>query len=94
MTKKKTIKFGNGQMNLQPMNGIQHFMMMFYLLKAKLNVKLYVAKDMALIMHGYQQLMEITGKQLLIIAIVSEVLKPFSKIKQFYAENIVNATEK
>ena len=38
-------------MNLQPMNGIQHFMMMFYLLKANLNVKLYVAKDMALMMH-------------------------------------------
>lgn len=81
MTKKKAIKSGNGQMNLQPMNGIQHFMMMFYLLKANLNVKLYVVKAMALMMHGYQQLMEITGKQLLIIAIVSEVLKPFSKIK-------------
>ena len=81
MTKKKAIKSGNSQMNLQPMNGIQHFMMMFYLLKAKLNVKLYVAKDMALMMHGYQQLTEITGKQLLIIVIVSEVLKPFSKIK-------------
>lgn len=40
-------------MNLQPMNGIQHFMMMFYLPKAKLNVKLYVAKDMAPMMHGY-----------------------------------------
>lgn len=81
MTKKKAIKFGNGQMNLQPKNGIQHFMMMFYLLKANLNVKLYVAKDMALMMHGYQQLMEITDKQLLIMDIVLEVLKPFSKIK-------------
>ncbi len=40
-------------MNLQPMNDIQYFMMMFYLLKANLNVKLYVAKDMALMMHGY-----------------------------------------
>ena len=38
--------------------------------------------------------MEITGKQLLIIAIVSEVLKPFSKIKWLYVKNIVNATEK
>ena len=68
-------------MNLQPMNGIQHFMMMFYLLKPKLNVKLYVAKDMATMMHGYLQLMEITGKQLLIMDIVFGVLKPFSKIK-------------
>lgn len=81
MTKKKTIKFENGQINLQPINSIQHFMMMFYLLKANLNIKLYVAKDMALKIHEYQQLMDITSKQLLTIAIVSEVLKPFSKIK-------------
>ena len=40
-------------MNLLHMSGIQFFMMMFYSPKVNLNVKLYAAKDRALMMHGY-----------------------------------------